>query len=73
MCMKKKTALTAIFCISIAGILFSGYLSYFELFRKVCPVGGGCSNLLGLPVCVYGLGMYIAVFVISLLGLKAKK
>ncbi len=73
MCMKKKTALLTIMCISIAGMLFSGYLSFFEVFRKVCPVGGGCSNLLGLPVCVYGLCMYIAVFVISLLGLKSKK
>jgi len=73
MCMTRKTALVTILCISIAGMAFSGYLSFFELFRKVCPVGGGCSNLLGLPVCVYGLGMYIAVFVIALLGLMAKK
>ena len=74
MCIKtKKLALKIIMWTSVAGMAFSGYLSYFELFRKVCPVGGGCSNLLGLPVCVYGLGMYIAVFVISLLGLKAKK
>ena len=73
MCMKRKTALTAILCISIAGMAFSGYLSFFELFQKVCALGGGCSNLLGLPVCVYGLGMYAAVFVVALLGLKSKK
>jgi len=71
--MKKKTSLITILCISIAGMAFSGYLSFFELFQKVCPVGGGCSNILGLPTCVYGLGMYIAVFVIALLGLMSKK
>jgi len=73
MCMKKQTALKTILGISVAGILFSGYLSYYELFRKFCPVGGGCSNLLGLPVCVYGLIMYIAVLVIAILGIKSKK
>jgi len=71
--MKKQTALKTILGISVAGILFSGYLSYYELFRKFCPVGGGCSNLLGLPVCVYGLIMYIAVLVIAILGIKSKK
>jgi len=68
----KDLALKIVFGISIAGVLFSGYLSYTELFAKTCPFGG-CSNLLGLPVCVYGLVMYLAVFVVSLLGIKAKK
>ncbi|MFH0701635.1 MAG: hypothetical protein V2A62_04310 [Candidatus Woesearchaeota archaeon] len=71
--MRKDLALKIILVISIAGILFSGYLSYGELFRKVCPLAGGCSNLLGLPVCVYGFIMYFLVFVVSLLGLKGKK
>ena len=69
--MKPKTALKAILGISIAGILFSGYLSYTELFRGTCPLGG-CSYMLGLPVCVYGLVMYIAVFIVALLGLRPK-
>lgn len=73
MCMKKQTALKVISGISIAGILFSGYLSYYELFRKFCPIGGSCSNLLGLPVCVYGLAMYIGILIITILGLKSKK
>lgn len=68
----QKTALKIISGISLAGILFSGYLSYSELFVQVCPIGG-CSNLGGIPVCVYGLIMYLAVFIISLTGLKSKK
>ena len=71
MCIKPRTALTIILIISIAGLLFSGYLSYNEIFNAICPLGG-CSNLLGLPTCVYGFVMYLAVFIIALLGLISK-
>jgi len=71
--MNKHVALKAILWISVAGMLFSGYLSYGELFQRVCPVDGGCSFVLGAPACVYGFVMYAVVFVISLLGLKAKR
>jgi uncharacterized membrane protein len=71
--MDKNMALKVIFGISVAGILFSGYLSYGELVEKVCPLGGGCSSILGLPTCVYGFVMYLAVFVVSLMGLRSKK
>jgi len=70
--MSKDLALKIILGISIAGILFSGYLSYGELLGQTCPTGG-CSTLGGVPVCVYGFVMYALVFVISLLGIKAKK
>lgn len=71
--MKKKLALKSTLIISVAGLLFSGYLSYGELVNKVCPVGGGCTFVLGLPSCVYGFIMYLAVFIISLLGIKSKE
>jgi len=51
--------------------LFSGYLSFFELVEKTCPVGG-CRNVLGAPACLYGFFMYLTVFILALLGLKAK-
>ncbi len=70
--MSLKNALKSILVISIAGLLFSGYLSFGELFLKSCPVGG-CSNLLGVPVCVYGFVMYSLVFSISLAALVTKK
>ena len=70
--MNAKTALKIILVISIIGILFSGYLSYSELTAGVCPIGGGCSAVAGIPACVYGLVMYAIVFVLSLLGLKEK-
>jgi uncharacterized membrane protein len=73
MYIKQKTALKTILGISIAGMLFSGYLSYSELFKGTCAIGGGCSMLAGLPTCVYGFVMYLIVFIIAILGLRSKK
>lgn len=70
--MKAKTALQSIMILSIAGMLFSGYLSYSELVKQYC-VFGTCSNVAGVPACVYGFVMYLVVFVISILGIKSKK
>jgi len=70
--MKKDLALKTILAISVAGMLFSGYLSYGELVAKSCLVGG-CTFVLGAPACVYGLVMYLIVFIIALLGLIEKK
>ncbi|HOU79030.1 MAG TPA: hypothetical protein PK255_00240 [Candidatus Pacearchaeota archaeon] len=74
--MRKECALKIIFIISIAGLLFSGYLSYTELIAGYCAVSdsgvGGCTNIAGIPVCVYGFVMYLVIFVISLLGLRSK-
>lgn len=71
--MKKHIALKTILIISIVGLLFSGYMSYTELFKGVCAAGGGCSNIGGIPTCVYGFIMYLVVFIISLIGLKSKE
>ena len=75
--MDKKRALKIILWISIAGLLFSGYLSYGEIFLKVCTASalglGTCSNVIGIPACVYGFFMYLIIFIISILGLRSKK
>ena len=70
--MKKETALKTILVIAIAGMLFSGYLSYGELFAGKCAIGG-CSVIANVPACVYGFVMYMIVFIIALLGLAEKK
>ena len=70
--MNKELALKIINGISIGGMLFSGYLSYSELFTKVCAIGG-CSSLGGVPACVYGFFMYLIVFIISFIGIVSKK
>ena len=71
-CMNMRTSLKVILGISVAGILFSGYLSYSELIASKCVLGG-CSYVLGAPACVYGFVMYTIVFVVALLGLRSKK
>ena len=67
--MRSKNALTIISVISAIGVLFSGYLTFTELSAQTCGLGG-CQAILGLPTCMYGLVMYLAVLVISLLGRK---
>lgn len=64
--------------ISVAGVLFSGYLSYREIFLGRChfgfvSCGVNTPPIFGFPACVYGLVMYSIVLVMSVLGLKAKK
>lgn len=75
--MKKQTSLKIILYIAIAGMLFSGYLSYAELFAGYCGATqlgmGACTSVLQIPACVYGFVMYAIVLVISILGLKSKK
>ncbi|OGD84738.1 hypothetical protein A2165_03135 [Candidatus Curtissbacteria bacterium RBG_13_40_7] len=76
--MSGKTALKIILVISIAGLLFSGFLSYRELFLGDCDLGFvSCGTktgpIFGLPACVYGFVMYLIVFVVSFLGLRSKK
>jgi len=66
--MKRTIALITVMLISIAGMLFSGYLSYGELVRKSCALGG-CSSLFGVPACVLGFLMYLAIFLVSYFGL----
>jgi len=72
----KQTALKIVFWISIAGILFSGYLSYTELFAGFCGAAelgmGSCTNVFNIPACVYGFVMYFVVFLITIFGLRSK-
>lgn len=71
--MQPRAALKAVLVIALGGLTFSGYLSYGELFGT-CTVG--CSaveasgGIFGLPACVYGFFMYLAVTIVASLGLK---
>lgn len=77
--MPSSNALKIILVISICGVLFSGYLSYLEIF---VPAGCGVSpiscgpidiTISNLPACVYGLIMYTIVLITTILGLKGQK
>lgn len=69
--MKQKLSLQIILGIAIAGMLFSGYLAYTEIFRKVCALGT-CTSVGRVPACVYGFVMYTVVLVIAILGIKSR-
>ena len=71
--MNKQIALKTIFWISLAGMLFSGYLSYTEIFQQTCAIGTCSAKVFTIPSCVYGFVVYLAVFVVSIIGLKSKK
>lgn len=67
-------ALQAAFLLSLGGTLFSGVLSYQELFGQTalaCPAPGAPGTLLGYPACVYGFFMFLALTIVTGLGLGA--
>ena len=70
--MEKQTALKILFGISIAGVLFSGYLSYGELFQQSCAIGTCSTKVFTIPSCVYGFVMYLIGLIVSIIGLKSK-
>ncbi|HVZ77101.1 MAG TPA: hypothetical protein VG818_03870 [Gemmatimonadaceae bacterium] len=71
--MTARRALQIIFGLSLAGTLFSGVLSYRELFQGLggCPAPGAPGTILGYPACVYGFFMFVIVCVTSAFGLAA--
>jgi len=75
--MKNKTIFKILLLISIAGLSFSGYLSYTELFADFCAAAelgmGSCTEVASLPACVYGFIMYLAIFTLSILGIRNKE
>lgn len=74
--MKKDDYLKTILLFAVFGMLFSGYLSYGELFPSAAS-GAVCAALsakiFGLPTCVYGFIMYAIVAALALLALTSKK
>ena len=70
--MSTKRALQIVFALSLAGVAFSGTLTYNEFFGASalsCPAPGAPGTILGYPACVYGLVMYIAIAIVSGTGL----
>jgi uncharacterized membrane protein len=68
-----KRALQLVLVIALAGLAFSGTLTYREVFASAakCPSPGAPGTILGYPACVYGFFMYLAITVIAVVGLRA--
>lgn len=73
--MTRHRALQAILAVALFGLVFSGVLSYQELFAgaaDTCPSPGTPGTVFGYPACVYGFFMYLVVTVLAALGLRAR-
>lgn len=75
--MSMKRALQVILVIGVAGLVFSGALSYHEVFGRLaegkCPAPGAPGTVLGYPACVYGFFMYLAVSIVAAAGLVGSR
>ena len=70
-----KRALQVIFGLSLFGSLFSGLLSYQELFGSsalACPAPGAAGTLFGYPACIYGFAMFAAITITAAVGLQLR-
>jgi uncharacterized membrane protein len=56
-----KIARNMLWIMSILGVVFSGYYAFQEIFNPIC--GNACVYQLGLPTCVYGFIVFLAVLV----------
>ena len=68
-----KRALQLILLLALAGLTFSGTLTYREVFASAakCPSPGAPGTILGYPACVYGFFMYLAIVITAIAGLRA--
>ena len=67
-----KNPLKIILALTVAGLMFSGYLSAVKLFSSTCAFNESCPYFLGYPACWYGFAMYLAMFAVTLLGFLGK-
>ena len=71
--MTLSTYKETILVVSLAGVLFSGYLSIVKLLTKTCALNEPCPYLLGYPACWYGFMMFLIIFVTTIFLFFAKK
>ena len=75
--MTTRRALWTVLGISLFGVLFSGTLTYQELFGNPtaasCPSPGPTGTVFGYPACVYGFFMYLLLAATAAWGLAARQ
>ena len=64
--MKTSTYIKTMFFLSLAGFLFSGYLSAIKLFEHTCAFNSPCPYFLGYPSCWYGFSMFTIILIASI-------
>jgi len=68
---KDKKSIT-LFILSIAGVLFSGYLSGKKFFTGTCAFNESCPYFLGYPACYFGFAMFLALAILGYLLVTGK-
>src|SRR3989344_9193386 len=63
--MRKNKTSVALLVLSIAGLLFSGYLSGVKLFTSTCAFNEACPYFLGYPACYFGFVMFLLLTLFS--------
>jgi len=55
---------------SVAGFLFSGYLTAVKLFSGTCAFNESCPLVLGIPACWYGFALYVILLALAILAVR---
>ncbi|MFA6603276.1 MAG: hypothetical protein WCT10_00370 [Patescibacteria group bacterium] len=58
--------------LTLAGVLFSGYLSGIKFFSGICAFKEACPTFLGYPACYYGFAMFSTMFVATVIAFAKK-
>jgi hypothetical protein len=67
---QRSLALRFVLGFSLAGFLFSGYLSAVKLFSGACAFNEECPVIWGYPACFYGFILYIVLLALSILAYR---
>ena len=65
-----------LFALTIAGVLFSGYMSGVKFFSKTCAFGETCPYFFGIPACYIGFILFLILAILAgslVFGNKSKK
>jgi hypothetical protein len=70
--MKTEKYLKVALPLTLAGVLFAGYLSGIKFFSGTCAFNESCPVFLGYPACYYGFVMFSTMFVATVAALVKK-
>jgi len=70
--MKERVYLRICYALTLAGVLFSGYLSANKLFTGICAFNEPCPVFLGYPACWYGFGLFLIMFIVTVIASLGK-
>jgi len=66
--MDSKAYLRITLGLTLAGVIFSGYLSVVRLVTGSCAFNESCPFFLGYPACWYGFAMFSSMFAVGLVS-----